>query len=185
MANFAFLATLTLMKTSTLAWIVIILIIIVGGWYVWMQSSVPAPAPASTSATTTDMTGATSTAGTDNPSAPENNLTLGTDSKASLGTYLIGYNGMTLYTYAKDKTGTSTCYAQCAQVWPPYTVPADMATALNLQASVTGAAATILRADGTYQVTYNGKPLYFYSGDATSGDTNGQGIGGVWSVVQP
>lgn len=163
------------MKTSTLAWIVIVLIIIVGGWYLWMQSSVPAPLPA---------TSATSTTSTSSPNSIQNNLTLGTDSTSTVGTYLIGYNGMTLYTYAKDSTGTSTCYAECAQNWPPYVVPAG--TQLNLEAGVNGNAGTITRADGTTQVTYNGMPLYFYVGDVQSGDVNGEGLdGGAWSVAKP
>lgn len=157
---------------------VIILIILIGGWYLWMRSSVPAPLPTTQSAPTS-----TSTAGTANPDAIQNNLTLGTDATTTLGSYLIAYNGMTLYTYSNDNTGTSTCYGQCAEEWPPYTVPAGMQ--LNLEAQVTGQAGTIARADGTTQVTYNGMPLYFYIGDNENGDINGQGIGGVWSVAKP
>ena len=37
--------------------------------------------------------------------------------------------------------------------------------------------------DGTIQVTYNGLPLYRFQGDKQPGDTNGQGVGGLWSVV--
>ena len=32
---------------------------------------------------------------------------------------------------------------------------------------------TITRDDGTIQVTYNGLPLYHYSGDSPPGDTTG------------
>ncbi|HZI44358.1 MAG TPA: hypothetical protein VFD53_04000, partial [Ilumatobacter sp.] len=35
------------------------------------------------------------------------------------------------------------------------------------------------------QATYNGWPLYFFAGDDAPGDTNGQGQGGVWYVVDP
>jgi hypothetical protein len=28
-------------------------------------------------------------------------------------------------------------------------------------------------------------PLYYYSGDKKPGDANGQGIGGVWFVLNP
>jgi len=146
-----------------------------------MQSAVPAPAP--TSSTTATST-ATSTATTTNPNAPENNLTLGTNATGTIGTFLIASNGMTLYTFDKDKTGTTTCYAKCATVWPPYTVPEDMENSLNVQAGITGKVETIDRADGTYQVTYNGKPLYFYQKDAAPGDTLGNGIGGVWHVAK-
>ena len=34
-------------------------------------------------------------------------------------------------------------------------------------------------------MTLNGWPLYYYSGDKTPGDTNGQGVGGVWWVLTP
>lgn len=166
------------MKTSTLAWIVVVLVIIVGGWYLWMQSATPAPLQT----TPTTTTGSTSTSTGDGTPISEN-LTLGTDATSSLGTYLIAYNGLTLYTYSKDTAGTSTCYSTCAQTWPPYVVPAGMT--LNIESGITSQAATIERADGTYQVTYNGMPLYFYSGDMQSGDTNGQGIGGTWFVVHP
>ena len=43
--------------------------------------------------------------------------------------------------------------------------------------------ATITRDDGTKQVTFYGHPLYHFSGDAKAGDTNGQGSGSVWYLV--
>ncbi len=33
------------------------------------------------------------------------------------------------------------------------------------------------------QVTYDGHPLYYYSGDTKAGLANGQGIGGIWFAV--
>ncbi len=39
--------------------------------------------------------------------------------------------------------------------------------------------------DGTYQVTYNGMPLYYYIDDKAPGDVTGQGKGEVWYVVAP
>ena len=44
---------------------------------------------------------------------------------------------------------------------------------------------TITRDDGSTQVTYNGWPLYYFQDDAAAGDTNGQGLGGVWFLVSP
>jgi predicted lipoprotein with Yx(FWY)xxD motif len=43
-----------------------------------------------------------------------------------------------------------------------------------------------MRSDGKPQVTYNGHPLYLFSGDSNSGDTNGEGIsafGGIWYAL--
>ncbi|MDR3571154.1 MAG: hypothetical protein P4L81_03070 [Candidatus Pacebacteria bacterium] len=173
------------MKTTTLAWIAGILLILVGGWYVWMQSALPAPQQAAiTSTTSPDTSSSTSDQSTSSPNTIQNNLTLGTDATSTLGTYLIGYNGMTLYAYSKDSTGTSTCYDKCSETWPPYIVPNGMQ--LNIQSGVTGAkAGTITRADGTVQVTYNGKPLYFYNGDVSSGDVTGESVGNLWRVVKP
>jgi hypothetical protein len=45
--------------------------------------------------------------------------------------------------------------------------------------------AVIQRTDGTFQVTYNGSPLYYYITDMAPGDVNGQGVGGVWFVISP
>ena len=42
---------------------------------------------------------------------------------------------------------------------------------------------TLTRDDGTVQVTYKGWPLYHLSGDTTPGDTNGQGMEGVWFLA--
>ena len=47
---------------------------------------------------------------------------------------------------------------------------------------------TTTRSDGNPQVTYNGHPLYLYTGDNEAGDTNGQGstaFGGGWFALSP
>ena len=46
--------------------------------------------------------------------------------------------------------------------------------------------ATSARSDGEPQITYNGHPLYLFSGDQRPGDANGQGVnafGGLWYVL--
>ena len=113
-----------------------------------------------------------------------NNLALGTSVDTKLGTYLIGYNGMTVYTYDRDTTAKSTCDGICADNWPPYIVgPED--NVAQVKAGVTGKTGTIIRTDGRIQVTYNGKPLYFFGTDKTSGDTKGDGVVGEWHVAKP
>ncbi|HEV7216893.1 MAG TPA: hypothetical protein VGP33_17435, partial [Chloroflexota bacterium] len=96
-----------------------------------------------------------------------------------LGTILADGKGMTLYKYGKDGTNTSACLAACATAWPPLTATG----AATLPSGVAGTLATFARSDGVTQVSFNGVPLYRYSKDQKSGDTVGDGIGGVWSVA--
>ncbi len=169
------------MKSSTIAWILVV-VVIIGGWYwashqntPYTNTSVspagenPTPAPVATT------TGAAYVSG---------NLLLGKDSSASLGTYLIGSSGMTLYRFTKDTPGISNCSGSCATIWPPYTITSE-SDLKNIQAGIGGTVRAITRADGSMQVTYNGSPLYFYASDKSSEDTFGQGVGGVWFVVKP
>jgi cytochrome b involved in lipid metabolism len=43
----------------------------------------------------------------------------------------------------------------------------------------------ITRADGRSQATFKTYPLYYYVSDNNPGDVNGQGVGGVWYLVDP
>lgn len=98
----------------------------------------------------------------------------------SLWEILVDDNGMALYTFAKDVTaGASACYGMCATNWPPLMVSGSVMS----RKSISGTFGAITRTDGTKQATYNDKPLYYYIGDKTSGQTTGNGFGGMWSVV--
>ncbi len=44
---------------------------------------------------------------------------------------------------------------------------------------------TITLADGSRQVTVNGRPLYLFAKDTKPGDLRGQGVGSVWYVLSP
>ena len=102
---------------------------------------------------------------------------------SSLGPILVAQNGMTLYMFARDHGGKSACSGGCAKFWPPYTGTPKVGSGLT--ASLLG---STMRADGSSQVTYDGHPLYTYSGDPAPGDTNGQGVntfGALWWVVAP
>ncbi|MFG5383233.1 hypothetical protein [Yoonia sp. R2-816] len=89
---------------------------------------------------------------------------------------LTAANGMTLYTFDKDTTGVSNCDDNCAVNWPPYLPTAGE------PASEDGLT-VITRADGTQQWAKDGAPLYFWVGDTAPGDTNGDGVGGVWHIA--
>ena len=106
----------------------------------------------------------------------------------SAGKTLTGEDGKTLYFFKADTKGSgkSTCNADCATNWPPYTLEAD--ETLDQAADVTGTVTMITRDDGTKQVAYNGWPLYYFKGDANAGDANGQNIdafGGIWVIAAP
>jgi predicted lipoprotein with Yx(FWY)xxD motif len=120
---------------------------------------------------------------TTTPAIPGDNLALGQDYGGPLGNYLFAYNGMTLYSYIRDERGVSNCTGACAITWPPYIVTS--ADNLVAESPIPGTVGTITRADGTLQLTYNGIPLYFYSGDTQSGDTLGYDVDGAWNVVSP
>jgi predicted lipoprotein with Yx(FWY)xxD motif len=101
----------------------------------------------------------------------------------SLGTWLTGPAGLTLYTFEPDTANTSTCFDDCAQAWPPFTVTA--ADTLEPGDGVSGELSTFERPDGTLQVAYDGAPLYYFASDTAPGDTNGQGLGDRWFVAEP
>jgi len=100
------------------------------------------------------------------------------------GMALAGPDGKTLYMYAKDTAGTSTCTGDCATNWPPLVLTGSQtATAgSGVQASLLG---SITRPDGTKQVTYANHPLYNYAADTAAGQSNGQGVLGLWSIATP
>jgi predicted lipoprotein with Yx(FWY)xxD motif len=104
-------------------------------------------------------------------------------SNSTLGQFLVGPNGMTLYTFKNDSMDTSTCTGACATLWPPLTV--KQGETPSLQLGLSGKLGTITRSDGTIQVTYNGMPLYYYSADQKPGDATGQAFKDLWYVVQP
>lgn len=106
---------------------------------------------------------------------------------ATIGTYLADGKGMTLYYYTKDSPGVSTASAAVLANWPifnpqSFVTPSELNTASNATKSDF---ATITRSDGTIQATYKGYPLYYYIKDVAPGETLGQGVGGVWYVVDP
>ena len=95
-------------------------------------------------------------------------------------TVLTNAKGFTLYWFAPDTSTTSNCNGSCATIWPPVKGPAVAGT------GVTGKLTTIMRSDGSTQASYNGHPLYTYTGDTGPGQNHGNGLnasGGVWHEV--
>jgi predicted lipoprotein with Yx(FWY)xxD motif len=96
-------------------------------------------------------------------------------SVASNNGLLTDAGGRVLYTFDKDEAGKSNCNGQCAVNWPPFAATDGKAAA---------GYTVVVRDDGAKQWALNGKPLYFFVGDAKPGDTNGEGKMGVWHTVK-
>lgn len=101
---------------------------------------------------------------------------------AELGHILVGTEGMTLYLFTNDEPGVSNCYDQCAENWPPLLVEGMEVVG---DPRLPGELGTTERTDGTYQVTYNGWPLYYFAQDEAPGDVVGEGRGDVWYTLSP
>ena len=124
---------------------------------------------------------------------PKNDINL--TNNATLGRYMSNKQGSTLYMFANDADGASSCTGGCETIWPPFT--ADLTTA-KLDAGLAIADfGIIVTASGKRQVTYKGWPLYTHSpagtdgyGNTTNipeapGETKGDGFAGVWFVAKP
>jgi predicted lipoprotein with Yx(FWY)xxD motif len=97
-----------------------------------------------------------------------------------IGKVLADAKGDTLYWYSKDmRNGPSTCTGGCLTAWP--VVAGKPAAAMGI--AFAGKLGEVTDAGGTVQATYNGYPLYTYSGDMAPGETAGNGAGGVWHVI--
>jgi predicted lipoprotein with Yx(FWY)xxD motif len=108
-----------------------------------------------------------------------------TTARTGLGQVLADARGRSLYLFEKDAKGRSACSGLCTVYWPPLLAKGKAAATKGARASLLG---TIRRADGSRQVTYAGHPLYFFSGDARLGQTNGEGLhdfGAGWYVLTP
>ncbi len=97
-----------------------------------------------------------------------------------LGVIITDRRGMTLYRFARDGASLSTCYDQCAEARPPVLLRAG---APRLQAGIGGRVGATMRRDGAMQVTYNEMPLYYFAGDTSPGETQGERTDGDWFVV--
>jgi predicted lipoprotein with Yx(FWY)xxD motif len=95
---------------------------------------------------------------------------------------LTDTQGLTLYYFTADSATQPTCSSSCAQMWHPLLfvgsgIPSSstpLAGKLSIQMDANGS-----------QVEYNGHPLYTFSGDTAPGQTNGEGLFGMWFVATP
>ena len=94
-------------------------------------------------------------------------------STKAYGKILVSVKGFALYTYSRDTKNHSNCTGGCLSVWPPLTLARGIVpVGLGVRAL-----AVIVRSNGQRQVTYQGRPLYFFASDTRAGQTKGEGVG--------
>ena len=105
---------------------------------------------------------------------------------SSYGSILFDGKGRALYAFTRDRRGgASRCYGACAKAWPVYFSSGRLVAGKGVKRSLIG---TVRRRDGRRQITYNGRPLYYYVGDKSAGQVTCQNVdefGGTWLVMRP
>jgi predicted lipoprotein with Yx(FWY)xxD motif len=104
---------------------------------------------------------------------------------STYGIVLFDGHGKALYAFTRDSRGRSTCSGACATTWPPYVVSGGLRPGRGARGGLLG---TTRRPDGQRQLTYAGRPLYYYVGDGKPGQILCQNVvefGGRWLVVHP
>ncbi len=108
-----------------------------------------------------------------------------TAAPSTYGVVLFDGHGKALYAFTRDPRGRSTCSGACAAAWPPYVVSGRVRAGAGARGELLG---TTKRPDGKRQLTYGGRPLYYYIGDRKPGQILCQNVvefGGRWLVVRP
>lgn len=88
--------------------------------------------------------------------------------------------GKTLYSLSVEKHGKFICTGGCLNTWKPLLVPAGVKPKGPVKLG------TVKRPDGRTQVTFKGRPLYSFNGDAKPGEANGEGLKdvGTWHAAK-
>ena len=131
--------------------------------------------------TATEPDTATQKGGAATPAPTRATITVG---DSSFGSMLFDSNDRAIYIFEKDPQGNTVCYDDCAEAWPPVFTEGEPKARNGVKDSLLG---TVKRRDGRLQVTYAGKPLYFYAHEAP-GEVRCHNVnlnGGLWWVVGP
>ena len=108
-------------------------------------------------------------------------ITLG---DSEFGTMLFDSRKQAIYIFQRDRAERTNCYGECAVAWPPVLTKGEPSAGGGVRQSLLG---SIERRGGKRQVTYAGKPLYFYAHEQP-GEVRCHNVdlnGGLWWVVGP
>jgi predicted lipoprotein with Yx(FWY)xxD motif len=103
---------------------------------------------------------------------------------SEFGRMLFGSNDRAIYVFENDPRGQTVCYGECAQAWPPVLTRGEPRAGAGVRKALLG---TVKRRNGKQQVTYAGRPLYFYAHERPGQVLchNVKLNGGLWWVVGP
>jgi predicted lipoprotein with Yx(FWY)xxD motif len=105
-------------------------------------------------------------------------------SDSGFGRILFNSKRQAIYIFERDETDKSNCYGDCAEAWPPVFTKDKPRAGKGVDRSLLG---TTRRRDGKLQVTYAGKPLYYYAHEGP-GEVKCHNVnlnGGFWWVIGP
>ena len=107
-----------------------------------------------------------------------------TTADSQFGEALFDADQRAIYYFDKEQTESSECYGDCAVAWPPVLTEGEPEAGGGADAKLLG---TTERDDGSTQVTYAGRPLYYYVDDPAGQILchNVVEFGGTWLAVQP
>jgi predicted lipoprotein with Yx(FWY)xxD motif len=92
--------------------------------------------------------------------------------------------GQAVYLFDREESKESECYGDCARAWPPVLTKGRPVAGKGVRKRLLG---TTRRRNGKRQVTYDGRPLYYYVDDAPGRVLchNVREFGGLWLVLRP
>ena len=96
------------------------------------------------------------------------------------GKVLATSTGRTLYLDTADGRNKSRCTSAngCASLWPPLLTKGKPVAGMGVKQSLLGT----LKRGAKLQVSYNGHPLYTWTGDSKAGQATGEGVEGFFVV---
>ena len=103
---------------------------------------------------------------------------------SEFGRMLFGPDRQAIYIFENDRRNESRCYGDCARAWPPVHTRGKPVAGRGVRPALLG---TTRRRDGRRQVTYRGRPLYYYAHEGP-GEVRCHNVdlnGGLWWVVGP
>jgi predicted lipoprotein with Yx(FWY)xxD motif len=91
--------------------------------------------------------------------------------------------GQAFYVFDKERAGRSECYGDCARAWPPVLTRGRAVAGKGVRSRLLD---TVRRRGGKRQVTYRGRPLYYYVDDAPGRVLchDVREFGGLWLVIR-